>query len=392
MVRRIPIETSDSVHRYNVAIGGGLLDSVGGSIIRVLGRDRRRVAIISNKTVFGLYGERLTGSLDAAGIESVVHLLGDGERFKNFRTLEKTLDLLAANAISRSDAVVALGGGVVGDLAGLAASLHFRGVPFFNIPTSLLAMLDASVGGKTGVNSRYGKNLIGAIRQPTGVFIDVSVLSTLPMRHIRAGSYEAVKHGALSGKKLLEKNARLIEVLPSAFGDRTSLGALSEISDLISENIAFKASIVAADPNESIENSGPCSRKILNFGHTLAHAIEKATDYKGILHGEAVGYGILFAAELSKILANCPQKDINLLNDVVHRVGPLPTLAGIEVENVIRAFGLDKKNIGGDLQLVLLRSIGKPAVVRIGPDERRIVGSALKQFFRDQLRPSRRSS
>ncbi|QQS32504.1 MAG: 3-dehydroquinate synthase [Acidobacteriota bacterium] len=370
---------------YDVVIGGGALDNAGSLIAGLPGNGVRRAAVVSNKTVFSFYGDRLVASLRAAGIEAVVHLIGDGERFKNFRTLEKTLEHFSRSGITRTDAVAALGGGVVGDLAGLAASLHLRGIPFINIPTTLLAMLDASVGGKTGVNSKYGKNLIGTIRQPAAVLVDVSALATLPQRHIRSGLYEAVKHGALSGKKLLGRNSRLIELLSKRHHGLLSLDDPSEISDLISENIAFKASIVMGDPNEAITKAGPRSRKTLNFGHTLAHAIEKATDYRGILHGEAVGYGILFAAELSKKLANCAKEDVELLNDVVHRVGPLPSLAGVEFENVIRAFGLDKKNIGGYLQMVLLRGIGKPIVVQIGRTERRVVENTLKHFFRKQL-------
>lgn len=370
---------------YKLSVGQNVLDAVGTQVIEAVGAQCRKAAIISNKTIFSLYGERVSASLEQAGISAAVHLIGDGERFKNFRTLEKTLDDFSGSGIARTDVVVALGGGVVGDLAGLAASLHLRGVPFFSIPTSLLAMLDASVGGKNGVNSKHGKNLIGTIRQPAGVLIDTSLLATLPSRHIRAGLYEAVKHGALSGKKLLGRNERLIELLSGRTAGILSLDDRSEISDIVSANIEFKATIVMGDPNEAIAKAGPRSRKTLNFGHTLAHALEKATNYRGMLHGEAVGYGILFAAELSKKLANCPEKDINLLNDVVRRVGKLPTLAGVEFENVVRSFGLDKKNIGGYLQMVLLRGIGKPVIVQIGRTERRVVENTLKQFFRKQL-------
>lgn len=381
----LKVSTPISSDIYDVVIGGGALDHAGSLIAGLPGKGLRKAAVVSNKTVFSFYGDRLIASLRAAGIEAVVHLIGDGERFKSFRTLEKTLEHFSESGIARTDVVVALGGGVVGDLAGLAASLHLRGVPFFSIPTSLLAMLDASVGGKTGINSKYGKNLIGTIRQPIGVLIDVSALSTLPQRHIRAGLYEAIKHGALSGRKLLARNSRLIEHLSKGNAGLPCIDDPSEISDMIAANIAFKASIVSADPDEAIARSGPNSRKILNFGHTLAHALESSENYKGILHGEAVGYGILFAAELSKSLANCPEDDINLLNDVVHRVGRLPSLAGVEFENVIRAFRFDKKNIGGSLQMVLLRGIGKPVVLQIGKAEFRVVETILKQFFRKWL-------
>jgi 3-dehydroquinate synthase len=385
-MRKIRVETSSANEAYDVWVGSGLLDTAGEFVTGAGVTMIRRAAIISNNTVFSLYGDRLVSSLQRAGIRTNVQLIGDGERFKNIRTLGRTLTFLSESGIKRSDAVVALGGGVVGDLSGLAASLHLRGVPLFNIPTSLLAMLDASVGGKTGINSKFGKNLIGTIYQPEGVLADVSVLATLPQRHIRAGLYEAVKHGALSGKKLLNNNTRLIEALSEGSPEAYDSDLHSRIPELLAENIAFKVSIVANDAAESIKNIGPRSRKILNFGHTLAHAIEKATNYRGIYHGEAVGYGILFAAELSKKLANCPESDINLLNDVVHRVGPLPTLTGIALEDVLDAFVTDKKNVAEGLQMILLKKIGTPSIVTIGEDERKPVETILKQFLKDKLR------
>jgi 3-dehydroquinate synthase len=382
----IRVETSALSETYEVAVGNGLLDAAGEFVGHARGSMIQRAAIVSNNAVFSLYGDRLVSSLQKSGIQTAVHLIGDGERYKNFRTLEKALAFLSGSGIRRNDAVIALGGGVVGDLAGLAASLHLRGVAFLNMPTSLLAMLDASVGGKTGINSRHGKNLIGTIRQPAGVLVDVSVLNTLSQRHIRAGLYEAVKHGALSGKKLLKSNSKLIEALSDGCPGASDNDALSRISGVISENIAFKASIVSNDAAESIKNIGPRSRKILNFGHTLGHAIEKAAHYKGIYHGEAVGYGILFAAEISKKLANLPQSDVNLLNDVVHRVGRLPSLAGIRFEDVLQAFAIDKKNIAGGLQMILLKKIGAPAIVSIGSGERKVVEATLKQFLKNKLR------
>ena len=225
-------------------------------------------------------------------------------------------------------------------------------------------MIDSSVGGKTGVNSSSGKNLIGSFHQPKGVLIDTATLATLPPRELTAGFCEAIKHGAVGGKPLLSLTNKFLSDFPiESFADhQNSKNFRSEISNLISENVTFKASIVAGDERESSNRLDAKSRKILNFGHTLAHALEKVTDYKYLRHGEAVGYGILFAAELSKSLALIGEKDIKLLYDVVHRVGALPPLANIEAQEIFEAFRFDKKHLSGSLQMVLLKGIGKPVI------------------------------
>jgi 3-dehydroquinate synthetase len=226
-------------------------------------------------------------------------------------------------------------------------------------------MIDSSVGGKTGVNSAFGKNLTGAFHQPRGVLIDTATLKTLPIRESTAGFYEAIKQGAIGGKRLFKQTRDLLTAFTP--GD---IGRLSDtkkfqmqISDFIGVHIAFKARIVARDEHESRNATDANSRKILNFGHTLAHSLERATNYKYLKHGEAVGYGILYAAELSNYLALCGEKDVKLLNDVVHSVGPLPRLANIDEKEVFEAFRFDKKNLGGSLQMVLLKGIGKPVIL-----------------------------
>jgi len=241
-----------------------------------------------------------------------------------------------------------------------------------------LAMIDSSVGGKTGVNTSFGKNLTGAFHQPGGVLIDPKVLSTLPSRELTAGFCEMTKHGALAGRELLDATADVLD----RFGRGPAVGVERAMSALIKANIEFKASIVAGDERESSKRRDARSRKILNFGHTLAHALEKVTNYSYFRHGEAVGYGILFAAELSKNLALCPEKDVNLLNDVVRRVGVLPSLAGIDPNEVLAAFRSDKKVIGGELQMVLLKGIGRPVIVSEGDIPRRLLKKTLRQFFR----------
>lgn len=380
---RISINIASRNESYDVVVEKGSFHLAGETIRRAVGRGPGRAAIISNSRVFSIYGERLESSLQRSNFLPAVHLIGDGERFKNLRTLERSIDFLSKSGIKRDDVIIALGGGVVGDVGGLAASLHLRGVPFFYIPTSLLAMIDASVGGKTGINSKHGKNLIGTIRQPAGVLIDASLLVTLPRRHIRAGLYESIKHGALSGKRLLKTNFRLVDDLSDIQFEPENTDVIDQISACIAENVAFKASIVCGDAYESPHRSWSRSRKILNFGHTFAHALEKALGYRGILHGEAVGWGILLAAELSKKLANLPESDVTLLNDVVRRVGGLPAINNIDPENVLRSLDLDKKVIGGTLQMVLLSRIGRPVIFSIGEDKLSHLRTATRKILQE---------
>ncbi|MBV9241354.1 MAG: 3-dehydroquinate synthase, partial [Acidobacteria bacterium] len=356
---RVPIKLSTRSSSYTISIGGGTLSKVGTCMRGWLGKDSRKALIVSNPAVFDLYGDAVTRSLSDAGFAVSRFLIKDGEKYKTLRSAESALEALSAAGLGRTDVVVALGGGVVGDLAGFAAAVYLRGIRFVQVPTTLLAMIDSSVGGKTGVNTSFGKNLTGAFHQPSGVLIDPKVLSTLPSRELTAGFCEMVKHGALAGRELLAATSDLLE----RFSGGPAVGMERAMSELIRANVEFKASIVGSDERESSNRRDSKSRKVLNFGHTLAHALEKVTNYKYFRHGEAVGYGILFASELSKNLALCDEKDVNLLRDVVHRVGDLPSLAGIDPDGVLRAFKSDKKVIGGELQMVLLKGIGKPVIV-----------------------------
>lgn len=253
-VRSVKVKIDGRASQYDVRIGSSVLHELGAWVSAT--SSPSSVAIISNKAVYSLYGEPARRSIEAAGIRTYVHLIGDGERFKNLKTLEGTIKFLSESSIQRSDAVLALGGGVVGDLAGFAAAVHLRGVPFLQVPTTLLAMIDSSVGGKTGVNSAFGKNLIGAFHQPAGVLIDTDVLKTLPRRELTAGLCEAVKHGAISGRKLLSLTAGF---LMSRGVDGEIKNTSSSIRDLIEKNIRFKASVVSGDEKESVERKGPKS-------------------------------------------------------------------------------------------------------------------------------------
>ncbi len=368
---------------YEIRVGHDLLKHCGKWALKSLRKDARKIVVISNPTVFNLYGKQTTESLSAAGFAVTHFLMKDGERHKSLRTSENALRFISESLLTRTDAVVALGGGVVGDLAGFAAAVYLRGIAFLQIPTTLLAMIDSSVGGKTGVNSAFGKNLIGAFHQPAGVLIDTSVLRSLPTRELTAGLCEMVKHGALSGRPLLKQTEQFLTNFPlESFAAGYSLSNfITEVSDLIAANVAFKAKIVAGDERESLKRIDRNSRKILNFGHTLAHALEKVTNYLYFKHGEAVGYGILFATELSKSLALCDAKDVKLLNDVVHRVGVLPPLGNIDGNEVFEAFRFDKKQLAGSLQMILLKGVGKPVILTDKDIPRATTQKVLKELL-----------
>ncbi|HTK37372.1 MAG TPA: 3-dehydroquinate synthase [Pyrinomonadaceae bacterium] len=368
-VRSVRVDHRATSSHYTVEIGGNLLDGIGRSAISVLGNSTRKVAIVSNKKVFGLYGSQVEKSLKRAGSETSVWLMGDGERFKNLRSLETALAFFSESKLTRTDAVIALGGGVVGDLTGFAAAVYLRGIRFLQVPTTLLSMIDSSVGGKTGVNSSFGKNLIGSFHRPSGVFVDIETLRTLPKRELTAGFCEAVKQAAIAGPKLFDKTAKVL-TSNRLDGD--------DLSGLIKEQIAFKASIVAGDETEEVNRTDARSRKILNFGHTLAHALEKVTNYRYFKHGEAVGWGILFAANLSKKLEILDQHELKLLCDVVRMAGPLPAIDNIDPQKIVEAFQFDKKVVGRQPQWILLEGIGKPVIV---PGEQ-IPISAIKQALR----------
>lgn len=375
---RVPITLPARGTSYTISIGSGSLRNIGKCARSWAGKDACRAFIVSNPMVIDLYGDVVAGSLADAGFEVSSFLVRDGEKYKTLRTAESALSAFSSAGLTRTDAVIALGGGVVGDLAGFAASIYLRGVKFIQVPTTLLAMIDSSVGGKTGVNTQFGKNLTGAFHQPRGVLVDPNVLSTLPSRELTAGFCEMVKHGALSGSDLLVQTDAFLQ----RFARGPAVGMERALSALIKANVEFKTSVVASDEREASRRRDDRSRKVLNFGHTLAHALEKVTNYTYFRHGEAVGYGILFAAELSKNLELCDEKDVNLLRGVMHRVGVLPSLAGIDISEVLEAFRTDKKVIGGELQMVLLRGIGKPVIV----SERDIPKPVLKKTLSDLFR------
>ncbi|HEX8637045.1 MAG TPA: 3-dehydroquinate synthase [Pyrinomonadaceae bacterium] len=381
--KKVTVNLKSSAHRYEVEIGHGLLGGCGDWAKKCLPEKTNKIVVVSNPKIFGLYGETVKTNLENSGFTVVVWLMKDGEKYKNFRSLETALKFFSGNNLNRTDAVVALGGGVVGDLAGFAAAVYQRGLAFLQIPTTLLAMIDSSVGGKTAVNSTFGKNLIGAFHQPHGVLIDVETLKTLPRRELTAGFCEAVKQGAIADEKLFRQTSEILakyslDKFNKNFSDEVFV---NELENLLKNQVAFKAEIVEQDERESSARGDAKSRKILNFGHTLAHALEKVTAYKHFKHGEAVGYGILFAAELSKSLDIFDNNELILLNDVLRNVGKLPATQNIDLEEIFAAFKFDKKQTGTSLQWILLEKIGKPKIV----SGENIPDSAIRQTLRKVL-------
>jgi 3-dehydroquinate synthase len=357
-VPTVRVSVSSQQSEYSIVIEPGALERVGAITRRSVSRNARRVALVSNRTVFDLYGDAVVGSLKSHGFEVLVFLMGDGERFKNLKTLSSALDFLTTQKLERSDAVLALGGGVVGDMAGFAAAIYMRGISLIQVPTTLLSQIDSSVGGKTGVNVPSGKNLVGAFHQPSTVVIDPLTLRTLPERELTAGWCEAVKHGAVGDRELFDAT---VSFLKSKQKSQETLAR--KLSKLIAAQCAFKASIVTNDPRESADRSDSRSRKILNFGHTIGHALEAATRYKRFRHGEAVGYGMLAAGEISKGLGLLEPDGLKLLSAAVHACGPLPTTRNISIPDVIQLIDLDKKSSGGEIKWILLEGIGHAKIV-----------------------------
>ena len=338
----IRIDVATPSRKYPITIGNGLLDQLPRLLVDA-GTPARRF-VVSNPLVWRLHGSRLA----AAGLTEPI-LVPDGERYKQLQTVSRVYDALIKANADRASTLVTLGGGVLGDLAGFAAASYLRGIPLVHVPTTLLAQVDSSIGGKVGVNHALGKNLIGAFHQPHGVVIDIAVLSTLPRREFRAGLYEVVKYGVTSSRTLFERIAK----------DRTAIFAKEPgvLLAIISESCQIKASVVAADEKES------GLRRILNFGHTAGHALEAVTKYRRYRHGEAVGYGMLVAAELAVKRAALAEADRQALADLIAALGPLPPIADVTIPAMMDAMKHDKKMVAGRLHFVLPTSIGSTAIV-----------------------------
>ena len=304
----------------------------------------RRRFIVSSPTVWRLHEERF-GSATA---EDPI-LVPDGERFKTLATVGRIYDALIKAQADRGCLIIAIGGGVVGDVAGFAAATFLRGVPVVQVPTTLLAQVDSAIGGKTGVNHAAGKNLIGAFHQPAAVLVDPELLETLPRREFRAGLYEVVKYGVIASRALFDK---IDTNLPALFARETAA-----LVPVIADSCRIKARVVADDERES----GP--RRVLNFGHTAGHALEAITKYRRFRHGEAVAYGMIAAAELAGARGVLRREDRDALAALIVKMGPLPPIADLDAGQVVEAVARDKKVVDGTLHFVLPVAIGKTTVV-----------------------------
>jgi len=337
---------------YPIHIGTGL---VGRAELYAPHVRDRRAAIVTNSTVAPLYAAALEDALAAAGATCQRIVLPDGEAHKDWRTLDLVFDALLEARADRQTVVVALGGGVVGDMAGFAAATYQRGVPHLQVPTTLLAQVDSSVGGKTAINHPLGKNMIGAFHQPLAVVADTATLATLPAREYAAGLAEVAKYGAIFDAAFLawlEQNAEALRARDAA-----------ALAHAIRRSCEIKALIVEQDEREA------GARALLNFGHTFGHAIESATGYGTILHGEAVAAGMALAARLSARQGRIREADAERLVTLLETLGLRVEAPRLAPDVWLTYMGRDKKNEGGRITLILLDALGRGAIVKDTPPE-----------------------
>jgi 3-dehydroquinate synthase len=334
---------------YPIVIGQNLLRQADLVRQHIPARD---VLVVSNTTVAPLYMQELTTALTANRV--VEAILPDGEAHKTLTTVARILDVLVANRFGRDCTVVALGGGVVGDMAGFAASCYQRGVAYVQVPTTLLAQVDSSVGGKTGVNHPGGKNLIGAFHQPAAVLADPSTLRTLPARELRAGLAEVIKYGLICDAPFFDWLEAHIDELLAA-----DPAALTQV---IQRSCEIKAEIVGRDEREQGD------RALLNLGHTFGHAIEAATHYTQWLHGEAIGAGLLMAAAMSQQCGLLAASEVERLRRLLERTGLPVKIAGVTPQTALELMRIDKKVHSGRMRLILLRAIGDSFVTADYPE------------------------
>jgi 3-dehydroquinate synthase len=348
---RVPITVAP--RPYDAVIENGLLERTGERLREVLG-DERWLFVVTVPPVRRRWGKKLMASLSGAGLKTALLEMPDGERSKKLATVEELAEKLIRLGADRNAVIVAFGGGVVGDVAGLLASLYMRGVDLVQIPTTVQAQVDAAVGGKTGVNLRTGKNLVGTFHQPRVVLIDPGVLSTLPDREFRAGLYEALKCGVIGKVALftaLEKSQ--VKAL------RKDSAALQW---LIAESVRLKAEVVSSDERES------GLRRVLNFGHTIGHALEAESKYHRFLHGEAVAWGMVAATRIAVATGRLDANVGRRISDAVLAFGPLPNVEG-RSRDIMRLLRSDKKTRNGTVHFVLPREIGKVEIANDVPEK-----------------------
>ncbi|MCX6966889.1 MAG: 3-dehydroquinate synthase [Verrucomicrobia bacterium] len=341
----VPVPLGDRA--YSVHIGAGILAQLGPRANELGSELGQRCAVVTDSNVAPLYSEAVLASLKAGGYSPTLITVPAGEVSKAMEVVEKVCDQMIAAGLDRKSWVVALGGGVVGDLAGFVAAIYYRGVPFVQIPTTVIAQVDSAVGGKTGVNATHGKNLIGAFHQPRFVLADVTTLQTLPPREFNEGIAEIVKHAAIRDRSLLEALCT-----PNLQFDPDALARI------IRRNVEIKAAIVTEDEHET-----KGLRALLNFGHTVGHGIENAAGYGRFLHGEAISLGLVAACRLSVLKAGLAPEESQLLLDALARFQlPLRLPEDISTESLMAALRTDKKFAQGQVRFVLCPRLGEAFV------------------------------
>lgn len=328
---------------YNVIIADGLSKGFTANFASIV--NGRKCLIVSDSNVFPLYGKLCERALTDAGAAKIGHFSFEaGEASKNIATLERIYHAAVCCGLDRTSVIVALGGGVVGDLSGFAAATFMRGIDVVQIPTTLLSMVDSSVGGKTGIDLPEGKNLVGAFWQPKLVLVDTQFLSTLPRRELTAGEAEVIKYGLILDVNLFSRIENSTEDI--------NKGESEYFVDLVSACCQLKADVVMADEKES------GLRSVLNFGHTFGHAIEAVTGYNTYLHGEAVSIGIVIASELSMKLGLLDNEAVGRIRSTLVALGLPVKVVGVKPDDIIKAIGFDKKTVGGKPRFVILHGIG----------------------------------
>jgi len=340
----IRVDVEGGSARSAILIGDGLAERLP-ALLDEHGVGRRRF-VVSSPMIWRFHGAQLQRVIGAAG-EPI--LIPDGERFKNLQSVSRIYEALIRAGADRGSAIVAVGGGVVGDTAGFAAATFLRGIALAHVPTTLLAQVDSSIGGKVGVNHALGKNLIGAFHQPKVVVIDPLLLSTLPRREFRSGLYEVVKYGVIRSRELFDRVLRHTKEIFAKDPD--------VLLPAIVESCRIKAQVVSADEREA------GLRRILNFGHTVGHALEAVTKYRRYRHGESIALGMLAAADLAVARGALAERERQALAQLIAQLGPLPTVSDLSIAEVLDAIRRDKKVVNGRLHFVLAIEIGATVTV-----------------------------
>ncbi len=340
-MQKIRVELAE--RSYNIMIGSGILKDIGKMLEKF--EFSRKIALISNPTVYKLYGKTVSDAIKESGYDLIEVIIPDGEEYKSLAYTEKIYEALLKARLDRKSALIALGGGVIGDITGFAASTYMRGIDFIQAPTTLLAQVDSSVGGKTGVNHPLGKNMIGAFWQPRLVWVDTATLETLPQREFLSGLGEVIKYGAIWDEEFfayLETNRdKILKLEPFA------------MTHIIRRSCEIKSEVVSRDERES------GLRAILNYGHTIGHAIETITGYTKYLHGEAVTIGMYMEAKLSQQLGFIDNKEVLRIKALIDSYGLPSEMPGeIQINDLMESMQIDKKTVAGKMHFVLPEKVG----------------------------------